>query len=166
MRHKISGRKLKRSSAHKKAMLSNMSTSLLKHERLKTTLAKAKELRTYVEPIIHRAKESSLHNKREILKKINNRKIVVKLFDNIALRYKNRNGGYTRIIRLGKHRPGDSSNMAIIELVEEALISESKPNPDKKSSSQKNKPKENKQIENKSEEKNKSTEDSNSDETK
>ncbi|MDH4127708.1 MAG: 50S ribosomal protein L17 [Spirochaetota bacterium] len=120
MRHKIEGRKLGRSSAHRKAMFANMATSLFKYERIKTTLAKAKELKRFIEPLITRAKEESLHNKRLILKKIKNRKILIKLFENIAPRFKNRPGGYTRIIQLG-FRKGDNSKLAFIELVEEAL---------------------------------------------
>ncbi len=121
MKHRIDGRKLKRNAPHRKAMLANMATSLLKHERIQTTEAKAKELRRYVEPLITRSKVNSLHNKREILKKISDRKIVVKLFENIALRYANRPGGYTRIIHLARKRSGDNSRMVLIELVEEAL---------------------------------------------
>ncbi len=121
MKHRIDGRKLKRNAPHRKAMLANMATSLLKHERIQTTEAKAKELRRYVEPLITRSKVNSLHNKREILKKISDRKIVIKLFENIALRYANRPGGYTRIIHLARKRSGDNSRMVLIELVEEAL---------------------------------------------
>lgn len=121
MRHRVQGRKLKRTASHRKALLKNMATSLLKHERIRTTVAKAKELRSFVEPIITRAKVESLHNKREVLKKIKDRKIVVKLFEDIALRYKERPGGYTRIIKLANTRPGDNSKMCFIELVEETM---------------------------------------------
>ncbi|GMT48713.1 MAG: 50S ribosomal protein L17 [bacterium] len=124
MRHRIDGRKLKRTAPHRKAMLANMATSLLKYERIQTTEAKAKELRRYVEPLITRSKVNSLHNKREILKKISDRKIVVKLFENIALRYTNRPGGYTRITHLARKRAGDNSRMVLIELVEEALYTD------------------------------------------
>lgn len=123
MRHRVQGRKLKRTASHRKAMLKNMATSLLKYERIRTTTAKAKELRTFVEPIITKAKVDSLHNKREVLKKIRDRKILVKLFEDIALRYKDRPGGYTRIIKLATTRPGDNSKMCYIELVEEAISS-------------------------------------------
>jgi len=134
MKNKIAGRKLKRTASHRKAMLTNMAVSLFRHERIKTTLARAKELRGVVEPMITRAKETSLHNKRIILKRMNDRNVMVKLFENIAPRYTNRPGGYTRIIRLGAARKGDNSKMAIIELVEEALdIAPSQKNEAKKS---------------------------------
>ncbi|MDH5682748.1 MAG: 50S ribosomal protein L17, partial [Spirochaetota bacterium] len=137
--HKMSGRKLKRTASHRKAMLANMAVSLLKYERIETTVTKAKELRRYVEPIINRAKENTLHNKREIMRKIKDRKVIVKLFDNIALRYANRPGGYTRIIRLAKLRVGDNSKMALIELVEEALAAPQTPVEEKKTSADKKK---------------------------
>jgi len=137
MRHKVAGRKLKRNASHRKAMMANMAVSLLKYERIETTLAKAKELRRFVEPIINRAKDNTLHNKREVMRKINDRKVIVKLFDNIALRYANRPGGYTRIIRLAKLRVGDNSKMALIELVEEALAVPQAPVEEKKSGGKK-----------------------------
>jgi len=117
MRHLKKGRKLNRDKEHRKAMFSNMITSLLRHERIKTTTPKAKELRRYCEKIITRAKENTLHNKRIVMKKIKDRDIVAKLFDEIAPRYKNVNGGYTRIIKMG-NRLGDGAEMSIIELVE------------------------------------------------
>ncbi|RKX96619.1 MAG: 50S ribosomal protein L17 [Bacteroidetes bacterium] len=117
MRHLKKGRKLNRDKEHRKAMFSNMVTSLLRHERIKTTTPKAKELRRYCEKIITRAKENTLHNKRIVMKKIKDRDIVAKLFDEIAPRYKNINGGYTRIIKMG-NRLGDGAEMSIIELVE------------------------------------------------
>ncbi len=126
MRHKVDRRKLGRTASHRKAMMANMAASLLKHERIETTLAKAKELRRFVEPIITRAKEDTIHNKRMIRRKISDRKIINKLFENIVPRYTNRNGGYTRIIRLSKFRKGDNSRMALIELVEEALYTSTK----------------------------------------
>lgn len=137
MKHRIGGRKLGRTSDHRKAMLSNMATSLFKsyNDRIMTTLAKAKELKRFVEPIITRAKIDSLHNKRLLMKKIKNRKVLLKLFENIAPRYANRPGGYTRIIHLA-NRKGDNSKMAYIELVEEALI-ESQATIEKKSQSKK-----------------------------
>jgi len=117
MRHLKKGRKLNRDKEHRKAMFSNMITSLLRHERIETTTPKAKELRRYCEKIITRAKENTLHNKRIVMKKIKDRDIVAKLFDEIAPRYKNVNGGYTRIIKMG-NRLGDGAEMSIIELVE------------------------------------------------
>ena len=118
MRHRIKGRKLGRNASHRKAMYKNMMLSLLKYERIRTTLVKAKELRSYIEPVITRAKENTLHNKRIVLKKIRDRKILVKLFEVISPRYKDRPGGYTRIMKLSRNRVGDNSKMALIELVE------------------------------------------------
>jgi len=128
MRHGKRIKKLGRTHEHRKAMFINLATSLLKHERIKTTLPKAKVLRAYIEPIITKAKKANqvsdegqiLHQKREVMKKIKDRKAVVRLFEDIALRYMNRNGGYTRIFKLG-HRKGDNAPMALIELVEEKL---------------------------------------------
>ncbi len=117
MRHGKSGRKLKRSTAHRKAMLSNQAKSLIEHERITTTVPKAKELRRYVEPLITKAKESSVHRKRLAFKKLQDRGAVRKLFDELGPRYKDRPGGYTRILKAG-FRHGDSAPMAVIELVE------------------------------------------------
>ncbi len=118
-------KQLGRTHAHRKAMLQNMITSLLKHERIVSTKAKIKVLQVYSEKMITRAKkisqapqpEAALHHKREILKKIKDRDIAAKLFDDIAVRYQQRNGGYTRIINLPA-RKSDSSKMAMIELTE------------------------------------------------
>lgn len=128
MRHLKKVKKLSRVSEHRKMMLRNMATSLLKNERIETTLTKAKALRSYVEPIITRAKKANetsdlekiLHQKRQVMRKIKDRNVIVKLFEDIALRYMNRNGGYTRIYKLGR-RKGDNAEMALIELVEELL---------------------------------------------
>lgn len=117
MRHRKKGRKLSRTSSHRKAMFYNMTKSLIKHESIKTTIQKAKELRKYIEPIITTAKINSLNNKRKIFKKIKDKKIINKLFKNIGIRYLNRNGGYTRIYKY-KYRHGDGATMAIIELVD------------------------------------------------
>lgn len=118
MKHLVKGKRLGRTSAHRKAMFSNQLVSLFQNERIKTTLVKAKELRSIAEKMITRAKVNNLHNKRIILKKLKDRDILVKLLDNIAPRYINRPGGYTRIYKLGK-RKGDNSELALIELVEE-----------------------------------------------
>ncbi len=128
MRHQKRVKKLGRKKQHRVSMLRNMATSLIKNERIDTTLSKAKVLRTFVEPIITRAKKANdtqdmnviLHHKREVMKKIKDRDVIVKLFEDIALRYMNRNGGYTRIYKLGP-RKGDNAEMAMIELVEELL---------------------------------------------
>lgn len=120
MRHRKKGRKLNRTSSHKKAMFYNMSKSLIKYERIKTTIQKAKELRKYIEPIITTSKTNSLNNKRKILKKFKDKAIIKKLFKDIGIRFLNRNGGYTRIYKY-KYRNGDGATMAIIELVDKKI---------------------------------------------
>jgi len=120
MRHKLSGRKLNRTSSHRKAMFMNMSNSLFAHEQIKTTLPKAKDLRSIVERYITMAKKdpSSLHTRRTLLSRLNNNnEVVSKLVTTLADRYKKRAGGYTRIIKAG-FRYGDSAPMAVIELVD------------------------------------------------
>lgn len=117
MRHGKSGRKLKRNASHRKAMLSNQAKSLIEHERITTTVPKAKELRRYVEPLITKAKESSVHRKRLVFKKLQDRRAVSKLFDDLGPRFKDRPGGYTRILKAG-FRDGDSAPLAVIELVD------------------------------------------------
>ena len=116
MRHGKTIAKLGRTSSHRKALMKNLATNLLKREKITTTIDKAKAIRPYVEKLITRAKESSVHNKREAAKKIQDRTVLIKLFDDIGPQFKERNGGYTRIMRLGL-RPGDAAEMAIIELV-------------------------------------------------
>ncbi len=117
MRHGFSGRRLNRSSSHRKAMLSNMATSLLKHEQIVTTLPKAKELRRVVDKMITLGKKGSLHNRRQAIAFLRDDKIVAKLFSELAPRYKERNGGYTRVLKAG-FRQGDAAPMAVIELVD------------------------------------------------
>jgi large subunit ribosomal protein L17 len=117
MRHRHGLRKLNRTSAHRLAMLRNMSNSLLLHERIKTTLPKAKELRRVVEPLITLAKEPTVANKRLAFNRLRDRDIVVKLFNELGPRYKARNGGYTRILKFG-FRVGDNAPMALMELVD------------------------------------------------
>ena len=117
MRHRSGLRKLNRSSSHRIAMFRNMSNSLLKHEIIKTTLPKAKELRRVVEPIITLGKDPSLAHHRLAFDRLRDRSSVVKLFSEIGPRYKNRNGGYLRILKYG-FRKGDNAPMAIIELVD------------------------------------------------
>ncbi|ARC54331.1 50S ribosomal protein L17 [Candidatus Riesia pediculicola] len=116
MRHKKIGRKLSRTSSHRKSMLRNMSTSLLEHEIIKTTLNKAKELRRFVEPIINSSKRKNLSNYRYVSQVLKSKKIVAKLFNDISKIMEGRKGGYTRIIKCG-FRKGDNSKMAYIELV-------------------------------------------------
>lgn len=116
MRHRKSGRFLGRTSSHRKAMFKNMMVSLLKHELIKTTLPKGKELRTYIEPLITMAKVDNLHNRRNALAKLGDRAAVAKLFSDIAPHFKNRPGGYLRVLKFG-NRNGDNAPMAIVELV-------------------------------------------------
>jgi large subunit ribosomal protein L17 len=119
MKHKIGFNKLNRTPAHRKAMLRNMTTVLFKHERIVTTRAKAIECRRQAERMITRAKEDSVHNRREIAKRITDEAILAKLFKEIAPRMKERNGGYTRIVRIGA-RKLDAADMVILELVDHA----------------------------------------------
>lgn len=117
MRHKLGLRKLNRTSAHRLAMLRNMMNSLLRHEAIKTTLPKAKELRRVVEPMITLAKEPTVANKRLAFNRLRDREIVVKLFNEIGPMFKDRKGGYTRILKMG-YRVGDNAPLAYIELVQ------------------------------------------------
>ena len=118
MRHRLSGRKLNRTSAHRKAMFRNMAVALLKHEQIKTTLPKAKELRGIVDRLVTLGKRGTLHTRRQALSRLNNDAAITdKLFATIAPRYVDRNGGYTRVLRAG-FRYGDDAPMAIIELVD------------------------------------------------
>ena len=117
MRHKMDHRKLNRTSSHRKAMFANMSTALIKHEQIRTTIAKAKELRPIVEKLITLGKKGSLHARRFAISRLAPDAHIEKLFGEIAKRYENRNGGYTRIIKDG-NRYGDSAPMAYIELVD------------------------------------------------
>jgi large subunit ribosomal protein L17 len=117
MRHRKKGKRLGRPMGHRKAVLKNLAKQLLMHGRIKTTLTKAKILREIVEPLITRAKDDNLHNRREVLKVINDSNLVNKLFKEIGPFFKERNGGYTRILRY-KNRPGDNSLIAFIEFVD------------------------------------------------
>ena len=117
MRHKLGLRKLNRTSAHRLAMLRNMMNSLLRHEAIKTTLPKAKELRRVVEPMITLAKEPTVANKRLAFNRLRDREIVVKLFNEIGPMFKDRKGCYTRILKMG-YRVGDNAPLAYVELVQ------------------------------------------------
>ncbi|MFZ5727470.1 MAG: 50S ribosomal protein L17 [Pseudomonadota bacterium] len=117
MRHKSGGRKLQRTSAHRTAMFRNMSAALIKHEQITTTLAKAKELRPYVEKLVTLAKRGGLANRRLAMSRLMDEAQLTKLFDVLAERYKDRNGGYTRIIKAGI-RASDAAPIAIIEFVD------------------------------------------------
>ena len=116
MRHRKKGRQLSRTASHRKAVLRNLATSLFRHERVETTQAKAKELRPYAERLITLAKRGDLHARRLVGRKIADREILGKLFDDIGPRYETRPGGYTRILKTGSRR-GDGAEMAFIELV-------------------------------------------------
>ncbi|GAA3712279.1 50S ribosomal protein L17 [Sphingomonas cynarae] len=117
MRHRVGGRKLQRTSAHRIALFRNMAAALIKHEQITTTVAKAKELRPYVEKLVTLAKKGGLSNRRLAHARLLDDAQLVKLFDVIASRYVDRNGGYTRIIKTGP-RQSDASPMAIIEFVD------------------------------------------------
>jgi len=118
MRHRLSGRKLNRTSAHRKAMFRNMAVALLKHEQITTTLPKAKELRVVVDRLITLGKRGTLHTRRQALSRLNNdTAIAEKLFTTIAERYAGRQGGYTRVLKAG-FRYGDNAPLAVIELVD------------------------------------------------
>jgi large subunit ribosomal protein L17 len=117
MRHGHGLRKLNRTSSHRLAMLRNMTNSLLRHEAIKTTVPKAKELRRVVEPLITLGREPTVANKRLAFNRLRDREMVVKLFNEIGPRYKARNGGYTRILKMG-FRVGDNAPMAFMELVD------------------------------------------------
>lgn len=117
MRHRNSGRQLNRNSSHRKAMFRNMSASLFRHEVIKTTLPKAKELRRVVEPLITIAKEDSVSNRRLAFDRLRDKEVVGKLFSELAPRYKDRPGGYIRILKMG-FRKGDAAPMAYVELVD------------------------------------------------
>lgn len=119
MRHKVSGRRLGRTTSHRKSMMQSMSASLIEHEIIQTTVSKAKELRRELEPLITRAKEDSLHNRRITFDRIRNRDAVQKLFLELGPRFKQRSGGYLRIMRCG-FRAGDAAPMAYVELVDRA----------------------------------------------
>ena len=124
MRHGKRGRKLGRTASHKKAMLNNMATSLFDNGKVRTTLPKAKELRGVAERLISFAKRGDLHARRQVLRRIQNKVVLTKLFEEIGPSYADRSGGYTRILKLGPRR-GDSSELCLIELVGDDAITES-----------------------------------------
>ena len=119
MRHRKSGRKFGRNSSHRKAMFRNMAASMLKHETIRTTLPKAKELRRVVEPLITLAREDSVANRRLAFDRLRDKEVVGKLFSDLGPRFKDRPGGYLRILKTGP-RPGDAAPMAIVMLTESA----------------------------------------------
>jgi large subunit ribosomal protein L17 len=123
MRHRKSGRRLGRNSSHRKAMFRNMATSMVKHETIRTTVPKAKELRRVVEPLITLAKEDSVANRRLAFDRLRDKEAVGKLFTDLGPRFKDRPGGYLRILKMGP-RPGDAAPMAIVMLTEKAAEAE------------------------------------------
>jgi len=123
MRHRHSGRQLNRNSSHRKAMFQNMVNSLFKHELIKTTLPKAKELRRFAEPLITLGKEDSVANRRLAFSRMRDKDMVGKLFTDLSPRYKERPGGYLRIMKCG-FRPGDAAPMAYVELVDRPELAE------------------------------------------
>ena len=130
MRHRKSGRKLNRNSAHRKALFKNLAIALIEQDIIKTTLPKAKELRSFIEPLITIGKEDTVANRRHVFSKLRSEEAVAKLFTEISVNAKERKGGYTRIIKAG-FRAGDKADMAFIELVdrklEEDITSEDEP---------------------------------------
>jgi large subunit ribosomal protein L17 len=123
MRHRNSGRKLNRNSSHRKAMFRNMCVSLIEHELIQTTLPKAKELRRYFEPLVTASKEDTLAKRRFVLSKLSDKSAVHKLFTELGPRYKERPGGYMRVLKNG-YRKGDAAPMAVIELVDRPMADE------------------------------------------
>jgi large subunit ribosomal protein L17 len=123
MRHGLGLRKLNRTSSHRLAMLRNMTNSLLRHEVIKTTLPKAKELRRVAEPIITLGKKPSLNNRRLAFSRLRDREMVLKLFNELGPRFANRNGGYLRILKFG-FRQGDNAPMALVELMDRPEVAE------------------------------------------
>ena len=123
MRHRKSGRQLNRNSSHRKAMFRNMAVSMFDHELIKTTLPKAKELRRVVVPLVTLAKEDSVANRRLAFSRLRDDAVVAKLFSEIGPRYKERSGGYLRILKCG-YRPGDKAPMAYVEMVDRPEVEE------------------------------------------
>ncbi len=120
MRHKNSGRKLSRNGSHRKALFSNMAKALLTHGRIQTTEAKAKELRTVIDPLITLAKQNTLHAKRQAYSMLGDHQLVKKLFDEIGPQFAGISGGYTRVLKLAMPRKGDAAPMALLELTAQA----------------------------------------------
>jgi len=129
MRHRKAGRKLNRNSSHRKALFKNLSIALIEQDIIRTTLPKAKELRRFIEPLITLAKVDSVANRRLAFNKLRSDSAVGKLFSTVAVNSKDRNGGYTRIIKAG-FRPGDKADMAYIELVDRDLGNADQDTPD------------------------------------
>ena len=138
MKHRIKGKKLNRTSSHRKALLKNMSQALIKHEQIVTTLVKAKTLKPYFDKLITIGKKGNLSARRQAISKVGDLKLVEKLFNILAKRYETRNGGYSRVLKAG-FRYGDAAPMAVIELVdrdEEARGKDSGPTQEQKNSNE------------------------------
>ena len=138
MKHRIKGKKLNRTSSHRKALLKNMSQALIKHEQIVTTLVKAKTLKPYFDKLITIAKKGNLSARRQAISKVGDLKLVEKLFSILAKRYETRNGGYSRVLKAG-FRYGDAAPMAVIELIdrdEEARGKDSGPTQEQKNSNE------------------------------
>jgi large subunit ribosomal protein L17 len=136
MRHQLSGRQLSRNSSHRHALMRNLATALLRHEAIRTTVPKAKELRRVVEPIITLGKTDSQHARARAFSILRDREIVEKLFTDVGPRFATRAGGYTRILKM-EERPGDSAPMALMQLVEGAAKAEAAGKPAKKKAAKK-----------------------------
>jgi len=117
MRHRVKGRKLSRTESHRAALMRSLATSLFKHKRITTTLAKAKEARSYAETLLTKARKNNLHSRRQIMSQIHDKEVVKELFGDIIQKVGERPGGYTRIVKRG-NRKGDAASMAILELVD------------------------------------------------
>jgi large subunit ribosomal protein L17 len=130
MKHRVAGRKLGRTSSHRLALLRNLTTQLFAHERITTTLMKAKEMRPFAERLLTLAKRETLHARRQVLRHVHDKEVVGKLFDTLSARYAQRPGGYTRIVKLGPRR-GDAAEMAIVELVDSEPKASKAPAPEK-----------------------------------
>lgn len=124
MRHRVKGRKLNRTWEHRKAMFKNMARSLIEHERIQTTVPKAKEVRRVIDKLIKWGLENTVHSRRMAYRILENRSLVKKLFDEIAPRYKDRPGGYLRLVKLAQPRKGDGAEMAVVEFVESKVEEE------------------------------------------
>ncbi|MCL5029704.1 MAG: 50S ribosomal protein L17 [Bacteroidetes bacterium] len=151
MRHRVKGRKLGRTASHREALLRSLAASLLKHKRIKTTVAKAKETRTFVESLITKARKNDLHAKKFVMNFIKDKEVVKELFSEIITKIGDRPGGYTRVIKLGR-RAGDAAEVAILELVDyndvvNAKAEENKEKREAKAKAKKEKEKEAEEIE-------------------
>ncbi len=146
MRHRVKGYKLGRTASHRKATLRALATALIRHKKIKTTVAKAKATKMYIEPIITRAKNDTVHNRRLIAAEIHDKEVLQELFGEVAEKVAERNGGYTRVVKLGQ-RPGDGAEMAILELVDYNYGEDVKPKTVKKEKAEEPKEEKNETVE-------------------